>query len=399
MKVEIKKSTPIGKVQIPPSKSIAHRLLICALLSGGESFINNISYCDDINATINCITALGGAITRKNNGVLINGVQKLNAHGLLKCNESGSTLRFLIPLALTCPTPVTFECSDRLIDRGIDIYKDILKDANFSFDKKLITVSGNIKPGNYTLVGNVSSQFISGLLFALPLLNGDSTITVLPPFESQSYVNLTIDTLKTFGVTVERKENTFYVKGNQTYKPTQTNTEGDWSNGAIFHSLNYLGGNVCIEGLSNDTLQGDSVCIQLFEMLNNGYAKIDISNCPDLAPILFAFASIKQGGEFVGTKRLAIKESNRAVAMQTQLKRFGVNATVTDNSVIIPKSTLLEPNQPLECYNDHRIAMALAILCTQTGGVIEGVSAVNKSYPLFFEHLKSINIQVNEIDG
>ena len=254
-----------------------------------------------------------------------------------------------------------------------------------------------MQAGTYNVQGNISSQFITGLLFTLPLLDGDSTIEISEPIESKSYINMTLKALKDFGVDVEWKnENTLFVKGNQQYKCGEVSVEGDFSNAAFFEALNYAGGKVAISGLDENSLQGDKVYKSLFAQIKNGFSSIDISDSPDLGPILFVVAAMFDGAEFTGTKRLKIKESDRGQVMCAELAKFGVQSKIEENTITIYKSELKSPFEILCGHNDHRIVMSLVTLLTKTGGKIQGIEAVNKSFPNYFECLESVKIKVKK---
>ena len=398
MKVKIKKSTPKGTISAPPSKSMAHRMLICAGLSNGRSVIHSIAPSQDILATLDCLKALGANYTYKDNTVIIDGIYPVpSSEKTLYCRESGSTLRFFLPICLASGGKTTLFGSETLLKRPLSVYEDICQNQSigFSNDGEKITVNGKLSGGEYTVPGNISSQFISGLLFTLPLLETDSIIKIIPPIESMSYIKMTIDALKTFGVVADwLNKTTLSIKGNQVFSPCKTYVEGDYSNSAFFMAMNYLGGNVLISGLNENTLQGDKVCKELFESLNEKSSAIDISDCPDLGPILFAFAAARNGGTFTGTKRLKIKESDRASAMANELKKFGVKVDVFEDTVIVNPLNFHAPDEVLSGHNDHRIVMALCVLLILVGGEIDGAEAVNKSMPDFFEYLKNLNINI-----
>ncbi len=383
MKTTIKKGYATGIAAAPPSKSYAHRLLIAAALAEGESVIENVAFSEDISATLDCLCALGATIRVDGSTVTVSGCVP-KAQSVLCCRESGSTLRFLIPVALR--GKVTLEGTERLISRGIDVYREAL-DVAFSCDKTHIFADGILRAGNYKMRGDVSSQFISGMLFALPLLEGDSALTIMPPFESREYVDITIDVLEKFGIEIEKDDLTYRIRGGQTYKPQRMAVEGDHSNAAFLLALG-----VPVTGLCETSRQGDRVAAGLLQRLEENVT-IDLSDCPDLAPVLFAVAAAKKGARFTGTRRLAIKESNRAEAMAKELAKLGVSVCVQENEVTVG-SGIHAPTQVVSGHNDHRIVMAMSVLLTHVGGEIEGSEAINKSYPDFFEVLKSLGIEV-----
>ena len=390
-----------GRISAPPSKSCAHRLLICAALAAGESRIDGAAISQDILATMDCVQALGAEIREENGSLFVKGCGGQFGAGdslpVLPCRESGSTLRFLIPTAL-CAGGGVFQGAERLMARGVSVYEELLKERGVTFagERDSLTVKGKLRPGLYRLRGDVSSQFISGLLFALPLLKEDSAIEILPPFESRGYVDMTLEALDVFGIRVDRQgEMRFLVPGGQCYQPAQVTVEGDWSQAAFFYGLNALGSQVEVTGLRSDSLQGDRVCERLLKEMTGGSLQADLSDCPDLAPVLFAVAAgLEHGAHFTGTRRLAIKESNRASAMADELAKFGAEISVGENEVKIAPVTLHRPKEILQGHNDHRVVMALAVLATRFGGVIDDAQAISKSYPEFFRDLAGLGVQV-----
>ena len=400
MKIEIKKGVANGRITAPPSKSVAHRLLICAALCEGKSTVHNISSCADVSATLSCLTSLGIQYELSGSDVTITGKNPRDIIPVapLECNESGSTLRFFVPIALMSGHTTVFYGTKKLMERPMHIYQDICQKRNLTYicDDTSIVVKGPIKGGEYTVAGNISSQFISGLLFALPCAEEDSIIKITPPIESRSYIELTLEALKNFGVNaVWKDEHTLFIPGKQNYTPCDINVEGDYSGAVFTDSLNLFGGNVTIDGLSPNTLQGDSIYRKHFEMLSRGIPTIHIGDCPDLGPILFAIAAAKSGGIFTGTNRLKIKESDRAAAMAEELQKFGTKVTVYQDTTVIYPSEFHPPKEMLYGHNDHRIVMALSILLSLTGGTLDGAEAVSKSYPDFFNHIKSLGIEVS----
>ena len=397
MKVTIEKGLAEGNVKAPPSKSMAHRFLICAALAEGVSVLHGMSDCEDVRATIDCLTALGVPVTVDGDTVTVEGIDMTRAvpRGVLDCRESGSTLRFLIPLALMCEKNVMLTGTEKLLSRPLSIYKNLSDEKNFVFlqDEGSVMIRGPLESGDFRVAGNVSSQFISGLLFALPLAKGDSTITITPPIESRSYIELTLSALCEFGVSAcWQDDHTLSIKGGQHYKPTETEIEGDYSGAAFYHALNTLGASVSVSGLRENSLQGDKVYSRYFDMLCKGTPTIHIGDCPDLGPVLFALAAAKFGGVFTGTSRLRLKESDRASAMASELCKFGASVTVHEDDVVVYPTDFHAPDSVLSGHNDHRIVMSLSVLLTATGGVIDGAEAVSKSLPTFFEDMESLGI-------
>lgn len=400
MRVKIDPSVPKGTITAPPSKSMAHRLLICSGLASGTSVVHGIAPSHDVLATLDCLSSLGASYTVDNDTVTITGINPASSPAAeLYCRESGSTLRFFVPVCLMSGNEYTLHGSDTLLKRPMSVYEDICREQDIMFqnDGASIRLAGCLKAGKCRVKGNISSQFISGLLFALPLLEGDSTITIAPPIESCSYINLTIHALSQFGVEVKwSDERTLYIKGGQHYAPREVSVEGDYSNAAFFAAMNFMGGDVTIDGLSEESLQGDRVYARFFDMLSRGTPTVHISDCPDLGPVLFALSACKNGGVFTGTARLKIKESDRAAAMAQELEKFGVSVRVDDDSVVVYPADFHAPTKPLLGHNDHRIVMALSVMLTLTGGEICGSEAVAKSMPDFFEALQSLGIKVTK---
>ncbi len=399
MKITIKKGMARGSVKAPPSKSVAHRLLICAALADGMSVIRGVSYSEDILATLDCIKTLGAEYSMDGDSITVHGCGGRPMGGIFPCRESGSTLRFFIPLACISGEGASFTGTERLVSRGIGVYEDLLSSRGISFEKDStsVAVRGRLEAGEYRISGAVSSQFISGMLFALAVLDGESTVSVIPPFESRSYVMITVDVLRRFGAEIECVSDTvFRVKGGG-YKPQDISVEGDWSNAAFLFALSSLGGDVEVSGLDKCSLQGDRVCADYLRRLSEGYTELDLSDCPDLAPILFAVAAAKHGAKFTGTSRLKIKESDRASAMACELAKLGARVCVLKNEVHVHAGGLSAPTEIINGHNDHRIVMAMAVLCTLTGGTVDGCEAVRKSYPDFFAVLRSLGLEaVNE---
>lgn len=399
MRAEIRPCTPGGRIMAPPSKSVAHRLLIGAALAKGKSVIRHVADSDDIRATIGCLRALGAGFEKVEDTVTVQGadITRRLGNATLDCHESGSTLRFLIPLALLSGEGATFVGSAKLFSRPLDIYEEIAKKQNLLFNRTEngVTVGGRLRAGDYRVVGNISSQFISGLLFVLPLCAGDSRILITPPIESRSYIDLTLEALATFGIRVEwADERTLYIPGGQTYRPADCTVEGDYSNAAFFSALSLFGGNVTVDGLRESSLQGDRAYIHYFEMLMRGTPTIHLGNCPDLGPILMAVAAAKSGAVFCGTRRLKLKESDRGEVMAEELRKFGTSVEVSEDSIVVYPGAFHAPVAPLYGHNDHRIVMALSTLLTVTGGEITGAEAVRKSLPEYFEMLSTLGVEV-----
>ncbi len=402
MKVKILPSKTSGEVSAPPSKSFAHRYLIGSVLSRGKCVIKNIADSDDISATLSCIEQLGGSVTKDGNIVtVIPTNEKQIENAVFDCKESGSTLRFFIPVVLaTGAKHCTFLGSERLLARGIKEYEKLFENSavKIKSDKKSIEVNGKLSAGNYEISGEVSSQYTTGMLFALSVLDGKSTLKITGNAESRAYVDMTIKVLKDFGADItETEKNFFEINGKGRLSPGEFTVEGDWSNAAFLIALSRLVGTISVSGLNENSVQGDRFCTAAFDALDGENAEIDLKDCPDLAPILFSYAAYKNGGKFINTRRLRVKESDRANVMAEELKKFGANVKVYENSVEIEKTQLKPPIVPLCGHNDHRIVMALSVLAAVFGAEIDGAEAVNKSYPDFFRVIKKAGVNVYEI--
>lgn len=418
-KAIIKPSKCFGEIQVPPSKSLAHRAIIAASLANGESVISNIDYSNDILATIECMKKLGAEITTLEDKVIVKGIKGFNSlkDNHIHCKESGSTLRFLIPIFSLTSQKITFTGENRLLKRPQKIYEDLfIKDGLYYYqDEDKIEIQGCIKSGNYQILGNVSSQFITGLLFSLPLLKEDSTIQIIPPLESKSYIDLTIDMLSNFGIEISwTNELNLFIKGNQKYQPTNITVEGDFSQLAFFAVLAAINNKLTIKGVNPNSKQGDKQIIDILkqfnanvEYLDDGYtiypselkaSEIDLKNCPDLGPILTILAMFSQSDTRIyHTSRLRLKESDRVEAMRHECEKMDCMIDVyPDEMIIHPKQA--KPKENLFGFKDHRIVMALSVASTKLGGTIEGVEAINKSYPNFFKDLKKIGIEVEVYD-
>lgn len=402
MKVKILPSKTSGEVSAPPSKSFAHRYLIGSVLSRGKCVIKNIADSDDISATLSCIEQLGGSVTKDGNTVtVIPTNEKQIENAVFDCKESGSTLRFFIPVVLaTGAKNCTFLGSERLLARGIKEYEKLFEnsDVKIKSDEKSIEVNGTLSAGNYEISGEVSSQYTTGMLFALSVLDGKSTLKITGNAESRAYVDMTIKVLKDFGADIaEPEKNYFEIDGKGRLSPGEFTVEGDWSNAAFLIALSRLLGTINVSGLNENSVQGDRFSSVAFDALDGENTEIDLKDCPDLAPILFAYATYKNGGKFTNTRRLRVKESDRANVMAEELKKFGANVKVYENSVEIEKTQLKPPIVPLCGHNDHRIVMALSVLAAVLGAEIDGAEAVNKSYPDFFSVIKKAGVNVYEI--
>ncbi len=401
-----------GNIKIPPSKSLSHRAIIAASLAIGESIIKNVQFSCDITATIKSMASLGADIKVENasHTLKINGTNTLKniKNFTIDAKESGSTLRFLMPIALISNREFTFIGEGNLPKRPLDPYFDIFKKNNIPYQRGESNLPLNIKgpllSGTFYLDGNISSQFISGLLMALPLLKEDSKIVINKKLESKAYVDLTIDTLDSFGIKVENKNyEEFIIKGSQKYIPSIYEIEGDFSQGAFFIAASALGSNIKVLGLNMNSKQSDKVIIDIISKMTKSSKDlhgitIDISECPDLFPILtilgcFAFGETK----IINGKRVRLKECDRIHCLVLELKKLGADIKETEDGAIINGPCNLKGGI-CSSHNDHRIAMALSIISTKINDIliITDSKCVNKSYPDFFYDFKSLGGEVYE---
>ena len=410
-----------GRVTLPPSKSVAHRAMLCAALSRGSCALSHMAGSQDIDATARAIEALGGEVRlEEDRGLcLVEGAGLGRAQGgVIHCGESGSTLRFLIPIACALGGMWTFIGEGRLPRRPLDVYRELLPAHGVKYqdpgeDFLPLTVEGRLEPGVFALPGNVSSQFITGLLLALPLLSGDSEIVLTTPLESEGYVNLTLQAMERFGVTASRTGRGWRVPGGQRYRPQDLAVEGDWSQAAFFLTMAALapaGAQVELAGLSRDSLQGDKACVELFEgfgldlrwegdllLCGNPRAGepfrglrgqvIDAAQIPDMVPALSVCAALSQGETaIVNARRLRLKESDRLAAMEAALTALGGKVLSREDGLVLKGVETLNGGRALG-VNDHRVVMALAGAALGSRGPVTVTDAwsVRKSYPGFFD--------------
>lgn len=406
-----------GKVKVPPSKSLSHRALICAALSNGESRITNFVYSEDTLATIGALESLGVKFDKLKNEVIVTGIKKLKLKSKeVYCNESGSTIRFLIPLFSLTNKEVHFTGEPGLMKRPQAIYEKIFSEDQNTFTQQdnAIVVKGSIKARNYIIKGDVSSQFFSGLMFALPLLEEDSEIIIDGVLESKSYVDLTIDTLSCFGIIIKETETGYFIEGNQKYKEVDYHVEGDYSQAAFYLVGGIIGGHIQVKDIPHTSSQGDMAVVDIIQSMKgkiifteNGYTAvksntvgrvIDVQDCPDLGPIISLLAALSKGTtKIVNAHRLRLKESDRIESTVTTLKQLGANIrTDGDDIIVVGKKSLDGPGGTFNSFNDHRIAMMLGIASSrcETPITITQADCVNKSYPHFFDDLKSIGGRV-----
>lgn len=389
-----------GAVTPPPSKSQSHRLLIAAALADGVSSLHNMAHSKDIDATVRCLEELGAEIVWSGSTVRVTGIGASAMSPLRRmalprfdCGESGSTLRFLIPVALAVCGGGIFTGQGRLMERPLEPYFEIFREKGIFYELKdgVLTVRGRLTAGEYRLAGNVSSQFFTGLLFALPLLDGASAIIPTTPLESVGYIRMTLAAMGQFGVEfpVTLSEPPCYCPaGNQIYTPAEVTAEGDWSQAAFWYAAKSLGNEVDIISMNEDSEQGDKVIAEHYvNLTKEGDLTIDVSDCPDLVPPLAVFSAVRNGTtRLVNGGRLRIKESDRLASVTDTLCKLGATVTEGEDFLIILGKSTLSGGVTVESHNDHRIVMMAAILATRCQAPIRivGAEAVEKSYPTFW---------------
>lgn len=409
-----------GTISIPPSKSLAHRAVIAAALCSGKSEISNLIYSKDITATLKGMENLGAKTEISESSAIIEGQGGVISKGkVFDCEESGSTIRFLIPLSLAVENDVEFIGKGKLGSRPQDVYYKIFDEKEISYKtvegNLPLKIKGKLSPGSYKVKGNISSQFITGLLFTLPLLDGDSVINITTDLESIGYVDLTLDILQKFGIEIINNDyKSFKIKGNQRYKAVDYRVEGDFSQAAFWLTAGIIGSEFQCSDINLQSLQGDKVIIDIIKEMNGQIEEvngslvvkpsktkgtvIDVSQCPDLVPILAVLASLSEGKtEIINAERVRIKESDRLKAITTELKKLGADINeVGDGLVINGKGNL--QGGIVDSWNDHRIAMALAIASIRCKDevIIEGSKAVEKSYPNFWQDFEKLGGNIVE---
>ena len=407
MDITVKTAKLKGKVDVIDSKSEAHRKLICSLLGFEKTAIDCKNKSEDIKATIDCMKALGAEVLQSENRIFIDSEKRLNDKVVLNCRESGSTLRFFIPIVCALGLNATFIGEGRLPERTNVVLIEVLSKHGCEFDKPdglPLSVKGKLTSGIYEIPGDISSQYISGLLFALPMLDGDSLIKISGKTESAPYIELTIEALSEFGIQVDfdKAKNEIKVFGNQKYKsPENVNVNGDWSNGAFWLCLSEFNGNeITVGNLKNDSSQGDRAVVEIIKKIKNApqgeVVTIDCRQIPDLVPVLSVFACSRIGETvFIGCERLKIKESDRIKTTVDMINNLGGSAEETADGIKINGNGRLIGG-PVCCFNDHRIAMSSAVASSLCDGdvVIQGAECVKKSYPNFFEEFERLGGQI-----
>lgn len=409
-----------GSIAAPPSKSVAHRAVICASLARGESVIKNISLSQDIIATIDAVRALGASVEIKGDTLIINGGNTFKVKNAdINCRESGSTLRFMLSVAAAGGVETVFNGEGRLPERPIDELLGVFEKhgVKSKTDGSLpVTLNGSLTGGAFEMSGNISSQFITGLMLALPLCREDSEIRLTTRLESKGYTDITIDVLKKFGVIVEPFENGWLIRGGQSYKPCNYTVEGDWSQAAFYMAASVLGSELEITGLNENSAQGDMAGLEIFrrfgaDITQNANAfvcrpgdkkalTLDASQIPDLVPIIAVTASVCKGTTVItGVQRLRLKESDRIFSTLDGLKRLGVDAGETADGIIIKGTDNISGGE-INGFNDHRIVMAFSILSLAAKGevAISDAQSINKSYPDFFRDYNLLGGKANVIN-
>lgn len=411
---------PNGTVNVPPSKSDVHRAIICAAMANGVSRISPVALSNDIKATIGCIKALGADAVLENNVLTVDGTNMYkNKTALLDCGESGSTLRFFIPIAAVGNINATFVGKGKLPQRPIGIFTEALPKAGTVCKTEgglPLEIKGQLKSGIFEIPGNVSSQFITGLLLALPILEGDSEIVLTSPLESVGYIAMTIRTMKQFGVNIQATEKGWHIKGGQSYKTCDYTTDGDWSQAAFFMVLGAVSGKVTVKGVAKDSTQGDKKCAEILArfgakvtQLDNEVTvekrelkaiTIDASQIPDLVPVLSVCAAFAEGTtKIINAERLRIKECDRLKATAELLNNLGGKVKELSEGLEITGVSSLKGGN-VNGYNDHRIVMSAAVCAARSDEDITATFAmsINKSYPDFYIDYNSIGGKANVLD-
>ncbi len=392
MDIKITPAALSGKITVPPSKSISHRALICAALADGESVLHNVLDCEDTHATIDALTALGAKIDYNAGEAVVEGISRPSGKADINCRESGSTLRFMIPVTAALGTQTTFRGSANLPNRPITPYLEIFPKhgVNFLSEKMPYVIDGKLTGGEFPVTGDISSQFITGYMLALPLIGKDCRIALTSELQSRPYAELTADVMKTFGVNVNIGDDDFRIKSGSRYCPREYTVEADMSQAAFFLVANAIGGKTDPVNLNYESVQGDRAIIEITnDFIKNGGKAFDVNadNIPDLVPIMTVLACFAEGTTHItDCGRLRIKECDRLAAITAELNKLGANIEEGPDFLTIHGVKELHGGD-CETYNDHRIAMSLAIASQRCTGpvIIRGAECVSKSYPDFFK--------------
>ena len=430
MKIKIKPSTLNGKIEIPPSKSYSHRAVIAAALAESEkkSMIDNLKFSVDITTTTDIMENWGAKIKRFESALEIvgNDGKVVPKDKYVQCNESGSTIRFLIPVGITRENELIFDGKGKLVDRPLDSYYKIFEEQRLKYEttggKLPLTVNGKLKAGNYEIDGNISSQFITGLLYALPLLDGNSKLIINKNLESKGYIDLTLEILQLAGIEIKNNDyKSFEIKGNQSYKPFDYTVEGDYSQVAFWIVAGIISANrdnevKCLH-VNKNSLQGDREIIEIVTRMGANLeifedyvivkpsktkgTVIDISQCPDIAPILTVLAALSEGEtRIINGERLRIKESDRITSIKTELNKLGANVDEEGDSLIIQGVEGFTGGVTVSAWNDHRIAMSLAVASSRCEKeiVLEEAESVRKSYPHFWDDFVKMGGEIEIVE-
>ena len=430
MKIKIKPSTLNGKIEIPPSKSYSHRAVIAAALAESEkkSMIDNLKFSVDITTTTDIMENWGAKIKRFESALEIvgNDGRVVPKDKYVQCNESGSTIRFLIPVGITSTNELIFDGKGKLVDRPLDSYYKIFEEQGLKYEttvgKLPLTVNGKLKAGNYEIDGNISSQFITGLLYALPLLDGDSKLIINKNLESKGYIDLTLEILQLAGIEIKNNDyKSFEIKGNQSYKPFDYTVEGDYSQVAFWIVAGIISANrdnevKCLH-VNKNSLQGDREIIEIVTRMGANLeifddyvivkpsktkgTVIDISQCPDIAPILTVLAALSEGEtRIINGERLRIKESDRITSIKTELNKLGANVAEEGDSLIIQGVQGFTGGVTVSAWNDHRIAMSLAVASSRCEKeiILEEAESVRKSYPHFWDDFVKMGGEIEIVE-
>ncbi len=413
MNVIIKPSKLHGDIVIPPSKSLSHRAIIAACLAEGKSVISNVLFSNDIKATINAMRACGASIIEHEDSLEIYGSKVKRVNNVIDANESGSTIRFMIPIALVDNSPITFVGQNHLVKRPLDTFLEIFDKQGIEYKKEEnylpLYVNGGIKSGEYNIRGDISSQFITGLLYALPMLEGDSVINITTNLESKGYIDLTLDMLNKFGIEIINEDyKKFIVKGNQVYKPYDYTIEGDFSQSAFFLLANCFGADINLLAMNMSSHQGDKKIIEDVAQFgakieyNKGILKatapklngcvIDFAQSPDLGPALTVLASVASDkSEFINAARLRIKECDRITCMRLELEKLGAKIEENPDGMVIYGVDKLHGGI-VDSHNDHRVAMSLAMVSLIINEDLKILNAgcVSKSFPSFWNEFRRL---------